>query len=107
MARAGCPLDLNILDPRAPRNPNNNLLGDPSQFNTGLQAQYTSLQPQFTSFNPYQQQAQQEAMQVSIVYDITHLSREDVHSNAPTCYACGMHVLNCPMRSGHGCGSVY
>ncbi|ETW76487.1 equilibrative nucleoside transporter protein [Heterobasidion irregulare TC 32-1] len=52
-----------LFDDHSNLNPNNNLLGDPSQFNTGLQAQYTSLQPQFTSFNPYQQQAQQEAMQ--------------------------------------------
>ena len=31
-----------------------------------LQAQYTAVPQQFTSFNPYQQQAQQEAMQVCI-----------------------------------------
>jgi epsin len=31
--------------------------------NNGLQPQFT-VQPQLTSFNPYQQQAEQEAMQV-------------------------------------------
>ncbi|OAX37747.1 ENTH-domain-containing protein [Rhizopogon vinicolor AM-OR11-026] len=41
---------------------------DPTPYATGLQPQYTvqpqyTMQPQFTSFNPYQQQAQQEAMQ--------------------------------------------
>ena len=44
-----------------------NLLGDLNQGQFGgLQPQYTAMpmQPQFTSFNPYQQQAQQEAMQV-------------------------------------------
>ncbi|EIW77758.1 ENTH-domain-containing protein [Coniophora puteana RWD-64-598 SS2] len=35
---------------------------DPTPYATGLNPQYT-MQPQFTSFNPYQQQAQQEAMQ--------------------------------------------
>jgi epsin len=37
------------------------------QFTQQLQPQFTQMQPQFTafsSFNPYQQQAQQEAMQV-------------------------------------------
>ena len=29
-----------------------------------MQPQFTAIAPQFTSFNPYQQQAQQEAMQV-------------------------------------------
>jgi len=42
---------------------------DPTPYAAGLQPQYTvqpqyTMQPQFTSFNPYQQQAQQEAMQV-------------------------------------------
>lgn len=32
-----------------------------------IQPQFTAMQPQFTSFNPYQQQAQQEAMQVYIL----------------------------------------
>ncbi|OJA07757.1 hypothetical protein AZE42_02998 [Rhizopogon vesiculosus] len=41
---------------------------DPTPYATGLQPQPTfqpqyTMQPQFTSFNPYQQQAQQEAMQ--------------------------------------------
>ncbi|KAF8556674.1 hypothetical protein OG21DRAFT_1506273 [Imleria badia] len=41
---------------------------DPTPYATGLQPQFTvqpqyTMQPQFTSFNPYQQQAQQEAMQ--------------------------------------------
>ncbi|KAI0247523.1 hypothetical protein BJV78DRAFT_908543 [Lactifluus subvellereus] len=40
---------------------NNNLIDLQGQ-NNGLQPQFT-MQPQFTSFNPYQQQAQQEAMQ--------------------------------------------
>lgn len=46
----------------------NNLIelqGQQSQ-NSGLQPQFT-MQPQFTSFNPYQQQAQQEAMQVRVL----------------------------------------
>jgi hypothetical protein len=34
--------------------------------NNGLQPQFT-VQPQLTSFNPYQQQAQQEAMQVRVL----------------------------------------
>jgi hypothetical protein len=37
---------------------------DPSAYTVGLQPQFTAIQPQFTAFNPYQQQAQQEAMQV-------------------------------------------
>ncbi|KAI0264912.1 hypothetical protein BC834DRAFT_970475 [Gloeopeniophorella convolvens] len=41
---------------------NNNLIDLQGQNNNALQPQYT-MQPQFTSFNPYQQQAQQEAMQ--------------------------------------------
>ena len=40
----------------------NNLIELQGQ-NNGLQPQFT-VQPQLTSFNPYQQQAQQEAMQV-------------------------------------------
>ncbi|ESK85626.1 epsin-like protein ent1 2 [Moniliophthora roreri MCA 2997] len=47
-------------------------LSDPTPYTVGLQPQYTAvpmqpqftqLQPQFTSFNPYQQQMQQEAAQ--------------------------------------------
>ncbi|OBZ65173.1 Epsin-1 [Grifola frondosa] len=34
---------------------------------TAVQPQYTALQPQFTSYNPYQQQALQEAMQVRLL----------------------------------------
>ncbi|KAN0137634.1 hypothetical protein V8E53_004685 [Lactarius tabidus] len=41
--------------------PSNNLIDLQGQ-NNGLQPQYT-VQPQLTAFNPYQQQAQQEAMQ--------------------------------------------
>ncbi len=41
----------------------NNSLIDLQGQNNGLQPQFT-VQPQLTSFNPYQQQAQQEAMQV-------------------------------------------
>jgi hypothetical protein len=40
-----------------------NSLIDLQGQNNALQPQFT-MQPQFTSFNPYQQQAQQEAMQV-------------------------------------------
>lgn len=43
---------------------NNNLIDLQGQ-NNGLQPQFT-MQPQLTSFNPYQQQAQQEAMQVRV-----------------------------------------
>ena len=59
-----------------PANGSNNPFpfSDPTPYATGLQPQFTvqpqyTMQPQFTSFNPYQQQAQQEAMQV-------HLSRD-------------------------------
>ena len=49
-------------------------LVDPNaQYQLQLQPQYTSLAPQFTAFNPYQQQAQQEAMQVR--YVLMSLSR--------------------------------
>jgi len=44
----------------------NNSLIDLQGQNNGLQPQFT-VQPQLTSFNPYQQQAQQEAMQVRIL----------------------------------------
>jgi hypothetical protein len=44
---------------------NNNLIDLQGQ-NNGLQPQFT-VQPQLTSFNPYQQQAQQEAMQVRVL----------------------------------------
>lgn len=44
---------------------NNNLIDLQGQ-NNGLQPQFT-MQPQLTSFNPYQQQAQQEAMQVRVL----------------------------------------
>lgn len=44
---------------------NNNLIDLQGQ-NNGLQPQFT-MQPQLTSFNPYQQQAQQEAMQVCVL----------------------------------------
>ena len=43
-----------------------NSLIDLQGQNNALQPQFT-MQPQFTSFNPYQQQAQQEAMQVRIL----------------------------------------
>src|SRR5712671_4364714 len=43
---------------------NSNLIDLQGQ-NNGLQPQFT-VQPQLTSFNPYQQQAQQEAMQVRV-----------------------------------------
>ncbi|TDL23368.1 ENTH-domain-containing protein [Rickenella mellea] len=35
------------------------------QYTQQLQPQFTSMAPQFTSFNPYQQQAEQEAMQAA------------------------------------------
>ncbi len=44
---------------------NNNLIDLQGQ-NNGLQPQFT-MQPQLTSFNPYQQQVQQEAMQVRVL----------------------------------------
>lgn len=44
---------------------NNNLIDLQGQ-NNGLQPQFT-VQPQLTSFNPYQQQAQQEAMQARVL----------------------------------------
>ncbi len=44
---------------------NNNLIDLQGQ-NNRLQPQFT-VQPQLTSFNPYQQQAQQEAMQVRVL----------------------------------------
>ena len=44
----------------------NNSLIDLQGQNNGLQPQFT-VQPQLTSFNPYQQQAQQEAMQVRVL----------------------------------------
>jgi hypothetical protein len=44
---------------------NNNLIDLQGQ-NNGLQPQFT-VQPQLTSFNPYQQQAEQEAMQVRVL----------------------------------------
>jgi hypothetical protein len=46
---------------------------DPTPYAVGLQPQYTvqqqytSVQPQFTSFNPYQQQMEQEAAQVGLI----------------------------------------
>ncbi|KAF8995545.1 hypothetical protein BDQ17DRAFT_1285025 [Cyathus striatus] len=46
---------------------------DPTPYAVGLQPQYTvqqqftSVQPQFTSFNPYQQQAEQEAAQAEFM----------------------------------------
>ena len=42
-------------------------------FGQQLQPQYTAIAPQFTSFNPYQQQAQQEAMQVRFVIPVSSL----------------------------------
>jgi hypothetical protein len=45
---------------------NNNLIDLQGQNNNGVQPQFT-MQPQVTSFNPYQQQAQQEAMQVRML----------------------------------------
>ncbi len=52
---------------------NNNLIDLQGQ-NNGLQPQIT-VQPQLTSFNPYQQQAQQEAMQVRVlaVFGMTNM----------------------------------
>ena len=44
----------------------NNSLIDLQGQNNGLQPQFT-VQPQLTSFNPYQQQAEQEAMQVRVL----------------------------------------
>jgi epsin len=41
---------------------------DPSAYATGLQPQFTAIQPQFTAFNPYQQQMQQEAIQVRLSF---------------------------------------
>ena len=57
-------------------------LVDTALYSAGLQPQLTQIQPQFTqmqpqftafsSFNPYQQQAQQEAMQVRIIISLCH-----------------------------------
>jgi hypothetical protein len=59
----GFPLSLPATD-NSVRISNNNLIDLQGQ-NNGLQPQFT-VQPQLTSFNPYQQQAQQEAMQVRV-----------------------------------------
>jgi hypothetical protein len=56
---------------------NNNLIDLQGQ-NNGLQPQFT-MQPQVTSFNPYQQQAQQEAMQVRVLAFSGMTSRLDSH----------------------------
>jgi epsin len=59
---------------------NNNLIDLQGQ-NNGLQPQFT-VQPQVTSFNPYQQQAQQEAMQVSTLTFSGMTNRLDRHLQA-------------------------
>ena len=59
---------------------NNNLIDLQGQ-NNGLQPQFT-MQPQVTSFNPYQQQAQQEAMQVSTFTFSAMTGRLDRHLQA-------------------------
>ena len=58
---------LSVADERFSRQPATNpfpLVDTSLQNPQFMQPQFTAIAPQFTSFNPYQQQAQQEAMQV-------------------------------------------